>query len=205
MAPIPEPGRRERRKLELRARILQAAVWHFEEQGFHATTVATICERADVATKTFFNHFETKQHLLREIARERLGVLLADIEAICKNEETTRDRLLAFFDLAAKRTLEAGPMNREFLTELVHVVNESPEKSDHARRLHGAFGAIVEEGLANHEVTTRHAPGTLTEMILGAYYVLMFNYANLDAYPIEVHAEAVGHFLADAIAPHPEE
>ena len=193
-------GRRERRKLEIRARVLEAATGLFEEDGFHATKIAAICERADIAQKTFFNHFPTKQHLLREIARESMGELLADIETARKEEHTTRDRLRFFFEKTAARTLEAGPMNRELLTEVVHVVNESSEKSEHARRLHDGFGAIVAEGLDSGEVTGRHDPETLTEMILGAFYVLMFNYANLDGYPIQRHATAVAEFLGDALA-----
>ena len=54
-------------------------------------------------------------------------------------------------------------MNRELLTEVVHVVNESAEKSEHARQLHDAFGAIVEDGLRSGEVTRRHEPETLTD------------------------------------------
>ncbi len=57
MADAPELTRRERRKREVRGRILAAAVGLFDERGFGATKVAEICERADVAHKTFFNHF----------------------------------------------------------------------------------------------------------------------------------------------------
>ncbi len=201
----PDLGRRERRKLEVRARILEAAAWHFEQDGFHETKIAAICDRADIAQKTFFNHFPSKQHLLREIARQSMGELLADIETARKEERSTADRLESFFKRATERLAEAGPMNRELLTEVVHVVNESPDKSLHARKLHNAFGAIVEEGLENGEVTRRHDAETLTEMILGAYYVLMFNYANLDDYPIQRQAGAVARFLADALSANSEE
>ena len=65
----------------------------------------------------------------------------------------------------------------------------------------GPGGAIVRDGLEAGEVTEEHDPETLTEMILGAYYVLMFNYANLDNYSIQKHAGAVARFLGDALAP----
>ena len=67
-APSSGATRRERRKHELRERILEASRELFDAQGVATTTVAEICERADVAQKTFFNHFETKPQLLREIA-----------------------------------------------------------------------------------------------------------------------------------------
>jgi hypothetical protein len=63
----------------------------------------------------------------------------------------------------------------------------------------------VADGLEAGDVTRRHDAETLTEMILGAYYVLMFNYANLDDFPIEKQATAVARFLGDALAPQAEE
>jgi AcrR family transcriptional regulator len=198
-------SRRERRKLELRTRMLEAASHLFSEHGFHATKVADICDRADVAHKTFFNHFPSKQHLLREIANHGIDELLVDLEAARKQEQTTPQRLVAFFAVVAERTVEGGPMNRELVTELVHVVHGSPTKSEQARRLHDAFAKIVNDGLAAGDVTRRHDAETLTEMILGAYYVLMLNYANLDDFPIEKQAAAVARFLGDALAPPAED
>jgi len=87
-------------------------------------------------------------------------------------------------------------MFREVVSELVHVVHESGSRSEQARRLHDAFGAIVADGLAAGDVTRRHDAETLTEMILGAYYVLIFNYANLDDFPLVDQAVAVARFLA---------
>jgi AcrR family transcriptional regulator len=193
-------SRRERRKLEVHERMLEAASELFRERGFRATKVADICERADVAHKTFFNHFPSKQHLLREIANHGIDELLVDLEAARQQEQTTPQRLAAFFGVVAERTVEGGPMNRELVTELVHVVHGSSSKSEQARRLHDAFAKIVSDGLAVGDVTRRHDAETLTEMIMGAYYVLMFNYANLDDFPIEQQAAAVARFLGDALA-----
>jgi AcrR family transcriptional regulator len=198
-------SRRERRKLELRRRILEAAALLFEERGFGLTTVAEICERADVANKTFFNHFHSKQELLRELAGYALSQLLEHVEAARKEGRDTRERLARLFAHVAEAAEEGGAMHRELVTELVHAVHESPARSEHARKLHDAFGAIVSDGLAAGDVTRRHGAETLTEMILGAYYVLMFNYANLDDFPIRRQALAAARFLADALTPAPEE
>jgi AcrR family transcriptional regulator len=205
MTASPDPSRRARRKLELRGRILAAAAELFDERGFAATKVADLCERADVAHKTFFNHFGSKQDLLRELAGESLRQLLADVEAARKQGRSTRERLERFFAVMAERVCESGPMRRELVTELVHAVHDSSAKSEHARKLHEAFGALVQDGLAAGDVTRRHDAETLTEVILGAYYVLMFNFANLDDFPIRRQALAAARFLADALAPHPQE
>ena len=200
-----ELSRRERRKLELRQRILDAAVALFDAQGFQATTVADICARADVAQKTFFNHFPSKQDLFRELDGLGLASVLLDVETARKSGRNTRERLEAFFSVVADRTEVARATHRELLTDMVHAVHESPDKSEHARKLHDAFGAIVQDGLDAGDVTRRHAAETLAEMILGAYYVLMFSYANVDEFPLRKQALAAARFLADALAPSPEE
>src|SRR5262245_5772135 len=197
--PAADLTRRERRKLELRGRMLEAAVALFDARGVHATKVADICERADVAQKTFFNHFESKAQLLRALAEEASGHLLADIESARKAGRDTRERLALFFEGAAAHAAAAGPLHRELLTELIHAIHESGTEPDQARRLHAAFGALVRDGLDAGDVTRRHAPETLTEMNMGAYYALMFNWANLDGYPLHERARAAASFLADAL------
>jgi AcrR family transcriptional regulator len=64
------PGRRERKKQATRDGIRHAALELMAEQGFEGVTVEQICQRADVATSTFFRHFPTKE-----------DVVLADLEA----------------------------------------------------------------------------------------------------------------------------
>jgi AcrR family transcriptional regulator len=204
-AALADSSRRVRKKLALRGRILEAAKDLFVERGFANTKVADICERADVAQKTFFNHFATKQDVLREVARAAFDELNVAVEAALKAERTTAARLAHFFADVAGRMEQGGAMQRELVTELVHTVHGMPEKSDHARRLHAAFDALVREGLAAGELTRRHAPETLTQMILGTYYVLMFDYANLDDYPIRAKADAAARFLGDALAARPGE
>ena len=210
MATLPEPtdsSRRRRRKLELSQRILEAAVALFDEQGFAATRVSEICERADVANKTFFNHFATKSDLLRAIAQGALDEFLANIEAARKAPGGTRERLRALFEQIADDALAAGPMHRELLAEIIHVAHESGTEGEQARRLHQAFRALVRDGRSAGDVATTHSLEIQTDMLIGAFYALMLNWANLDEYPLRRQALAAARFLADALtsAPRTEE
>jgi AcrR family transcriptional regulator len=191
--------RRARRKLEVRNRIINAAVELFDRHGFAATKVASICERADIAHKTFFNHFPAKQDLLREIASVYLGTLLEDLEQTRKQPGTTRDRIHYFFEKIAENTESVRPMHRELVTEVVHVIHQSGSESEHAQKLQHAFGSIIEEGVASGDITNRHPPETLTDILMGAFYALMFNWSNLSDYPIRQQAIASAEFLAEAM------
>jgi AcrR family transcriptional regulator len=197
------PTRRERRKLEVRARLLAAAEALFDQHGIGATRISEICERADVAQKTFFNHFATKQDLLRALAASFLEELLVDVEAARKRPGSTPERLTAFFACIVENALHAGPMRRELLTEIIHVSQTQRSGSQNARALRDAFGALVADGLAAGDVTRAHSRETLTDMILGAFYVLMFNWAHLEGYALRRQALAAARFLGDAMAASP--
>ena len=197
---IPGLGRRERRKLELRDRIRAAGLELFEAQGVEATKIQAICQRADIAQKTFFNYFPTKRHLLREIAQVSLGELLLEIEAVRKLPASTGEKVRAFFAGVADNAEEAGPMRRELLTEVIHLAHESGSEHRQAQQLRDAFGGIVSDGLEAGELTDRYGAETLTEMLMGAFYVQMFNWAHLDAYPLREHAAEAARFLADSMA-----
>ncbi|MCL6481848.1 MAG: TetR/AcrR family transcriptional regulator; helix-turn-helix transcriptional regulator [Firmicutes bacterium] len=80
------PGRRARRRAEIRERIFRAALRLFAERGYAATTVHDITEAADVGKGTFFNYFPTKEHLLGAFS----SMQVAKLEAVLHDAATQR-------------------------------------------------------------------------------------------------------------------
>jgi AcrR family transcriptional regulator len=66
-------SRRERRAAETRVRLFRCALQLFAERGFPNVTVEDITEAADVGKGTFFNYFETKDHVLGVMVEIQLG------------------------------------------------------------------------------------------------------------------------------------
>jgi AcrR family transcriptional regulator len=75
---VAEPTARVRvpsqdRAIRTRQALLAAAEREFSLRGYAAATAKTIAERAEVATGSFYQYFESKDALLRELASARLA------------------------------------------------------------------------------------------------------------------------------------
>jgi AcrR family transcriptional regulator len=76
-------GRRERKKLETKDRIVDCAVTLFASRGYDSTTMEDIGECADVARATVFNYFARKEDIVFEwIARQR-----AELETVLTGDD----------------------------------------------------------------------------------------------------------------------
>src|ERR1700750_1810808 len=101
-----EPGARERMVL--------APADLFAEQGYDATTVAQIAERAGVTKSTFFRHFPDKRELL-VAGQETMSRLLAECIAEAPAGATPLEAVSAGL-VRASSTM--GPVNRELAPRL---------------------------------------------------------------------------------------
>ncbi|GGT22949.1 TetR/AcrR family transcriptional regulator [Streptomyces purpureus] len=69
------------RRQATRAKLYEAAVTLIAEQGFSATTVDEIAERAGVAKGTVYYNFKSKTELFEELLRHGVGLLTAQLRA----------------------------------------------------------------------------------------------------------------------------
>ncbi|MFB8277755.1 TetR/AcrR family transcriptional regulator [Nocardia colli] len=110
-----EPGARER--------LVVAAVDLFTEQGYDATTVTQIAERAGVTKSTFFRHFPDKRELL-VAGQEALSRLLAEGIAEAPANATPLEAVAAGLERAASTM---GPVNRQLAPRVQAAIAASAE------------------------------------------------------------------------------
>jgi len=158
-------NRYERRRQRNREALLAAAIELFQQHGVRATRVEAICERADVAPRTFFNHFETREHLYRAIAWRRADEIARLLDAQVDDGRSFAARLTALGSEIADY-LAGRPAYRELVAEMLALRASGGHEA--GRRIARALRRFVEEGVARGEVTERHAPEVLADLLLGA-------------------------------------
>lgn len=117
-----ETGLRERKKRRTRETIVQAALRLFTERGFDATTIADIAAAADIAPRTFFGYFPSKEEVVFHDFEELFAGFVARLDERAGGE-TAFDAMRAWLlqwlseqdpacmsdDLARQRLIDATP------------------------------------------------------------------------------------------------
>ncbi len=180
-------------------RILAAAMERFEAQGIESVKVDDICAAADIAQKTFFNHFPTRQHLVREVAESFLQDLLTILAAARAGGGTTAQQIERFFALVATEVERGGPVRRSFVVEVIRIAHDGGRDPETSRQLYAAFGALLRDGVRAGDTTKEYPVTVLSEIVVGTFITLMLNWLGFDDYPFRARAAAMARFLGDAL------
>jgi AcrR family transcriptional regulator len=197
MSPSTAPiSRYERRRVRNREALIDAAIELFQERGTRGTKLEDICELADVAPRTFFNHFETREHLYRAIAQQRGQQLAALIEAQIDQPRPLDESLTQLF--AEMGTyLSARPAYRELVGEMLHLGLDGGSEAARGGSLGRAALRFVEHGVVRDEFTRRHSPEVLADLLLGAITTAITNWCADEDYDLNEGLEKAARALLD--------
>jgi len=126
-----------------RQQILEAATLHFAQNGYYATSLASIARDIDITTAGLMHHFPTKQHLLVALADHRIETI-----GSWAREMGTDEDGLEFWRVAVEmsRRMTAKPG----LIELFVVVAFSA--ADPASPIHDLYSERYEMVVKKHAV-----------------------------------------------------
>ena len=177
MVAVNEQGLRERKKERTRQLIADTARRLFAERGFAAVTVAEIAREADVAEKTVFNYFPTKEDLFYS----RLDAFERELLDAIREREPNETVLDAFgrFLLQPRGVLALGDSGDLHATEqlltITRVITESPALLARERQVFARYTEALAALLAEE---TGAPPGSVEPVVaatalLGAHRALI--------------------------------
>ena len=185
-------GRRERKKLQSRRTILEAAISEFSKKGYKDTSVADIMSTADLGIGTFYNYFNSKEDLLFAL----LGRLSEMIRMALAEARAAERTSLELLELGARVTAKFLDENRFvmplFLSGSHHGGHPGGEEGGaahpHAGRpassrmtpqIKQVFTEIIREGQEAGEIRDDVPVDLIAEMFHSLYQAAAFSHLDL--------------------------
>jgi AcrR family transcriptional regulator len=155
-------GLRERKKLETRTVIADAAMKLFSTRGFDAVTVADVAEAAGVSEKTVFNYFPAKEDLFFDEAEQREQALVAALRSRAPGES-----MLAALHRSA--ATHCGRLCSEHFAHFARLIEESPALQRRERQMFARFARVLEATLLDEGQVTQAEAAVAANAVIGAH------------------------------------
>ncbi len=141
--------RRERERLKVRGKILDAARKLFIQQGYDAVTMRKIAKRIEYSPTAIYVHFKGKEELMRELCSEDFQMLATAFQQVATIEdpiERLRQTGRAYVDFAIRYPNHYRLM---FMTPRPPDFNpDESGKGDVQRDAYAFLVAVVEDAMA---------------------------------------------------------
>ena len=192
-------GRRERKKMQSRRLIIEAAIGEFSKNGYKDTSVADIMRTADLGIGTFYNYFTSKEDLLFSLlsrlgdairmalaearAADRTALELLEVGARVTAKFLDENRSVMPLFLAASRNAgeqaaDGGHGGMKLKTP-VHPHGEEQSGRRMTPQIKQIFTEIIEQGQAAGEIRRDVPVDLIAEMFHSLYQAAAFSRLDL--------------------------
>ncbi len=178
-------SRIDRRKVEFRNRIVQAALKLFKENGIAETSVASIIREADIAHKTFFNYFPTKDHLLQHIVLTYSAYAYEVFRNNFSQHKSPNKRIEFCFMSIANEVAVINPNYRDLIN--YYLISGAGSRGLREQQREAFFSVVRqilrdadEQGLLRRDIPLE----TLAEIIADICVSSLLNWSLDDTYPL---------------------
>jgi AcrR family transcriptional regulator len=153
---------------DVRARVLDAAVDLFAQQGYDGTSVAQVIGQAGVAKGGFYHHFASKEALLYEVYGDLIGRQLRAMDDIVGRGLPPADTLRALIVDLVTSTAASSRQALVFWREMHKLGDErTTQYRRQRRRYHDTVKRLVRDGQAAGAFAAVASPDTVTFTIFG--------------------------------------
>ena len=162
-------GRRERNKRDKMERIEQAARELFSRQGFEATTIRQIAERADIGLGTVFSYTANKNDLLVLIFQDEVGRAVERAFASVPDRPLL-DRVLHVLGAIVKHHRGSPGLARVFVKETPFINDSRHGITDFMRLLFTGLAELVEMAQKRGEIAADVPATALVRNLFGIFF-----------------------------------
>ncbi len=183
----PASSRRERRKQEIRNKIIESAITLFEAKGIEVTTLEDICETADISRPTFYSYYPSKQELILALGEKLWLNVASEVtrKAIAK-DDSTRDYVESFLKVTRQEIARYGRLERELVRHSMNQeTGDTSRNSTMLKTMTQLFATVYSEGRKRGDIGNRFPVDFLAEASMGCISSVMMNWAFDESYPVE--------------------
>jgi AcrR family transcriptional regulator len=198
----PPEGRRSRRRRELHQSLLATAAELFARDGYDATTVEKIAAAADVAPATFFNHFRSKEDVLREVGQDVFSRFRGLVDEQLARPATSAERLHGFATRSAELVRRAPEMTRRVLIAVLRSPHPGESGAELAS-MQADFAQLLRRG-RDDDAPAKDVPDDLdidlaAEVLVSVVIGAMTHWINNPDYPLQRRLRDSLSLLADRL------
>jgi AcrR family transcriptional regulator len=137
-----------------REQIISAATRCFVRNGFHQSSMQDVIKEAGLSVGAFYRYFKSKDELIRAIAEDKVGIIIASLEQL-----QTREPAPTLHEIFAEvlAQVDASLTDNGPVRIAVQVWGEAAHDPELAAMVNGIYGRIREAAVT---LAARLSPGT---------------------------------------------
>lgn len=190
-------GRRERKKQELRERIVDSAETLISRHGLPQLTVDQIAELTDISQATFFNYFPTKADVIDALVERLLAQFNEIVDLAHGTDSSIINKIDALFRASAELPEDQHRLVRDVIVETVRSTQRDPVRA--LSRMRNLFTGDIAAGQDRGEIRRDETAETLADTVLGVYVSVMLFWSTDADYPIADRLHASATLVTDLI------
>jgi len=154
--------------------ILDAAHEKFRRHGMRRITMSEIASDLRISKKTLYQHFPSKEDLVRECTLKIAKTLIPPIEAVLDSDRPVLDKVLASWKVFSELPrLISSEMIADLKAEYPHLWKEIEERRSRVIR---KFEKVFEDGIRMGQVRPGIHPNVAIRMLLASVDQIMNPY-----------------------------